>query len=524
MNRSLVTSMGVVLAVGLAGCGGGTLGQAGPGSGSPGSGSAAAQRGQLINSSQVATYTPAQLLTLLGVDAIGQLLLTLNYSPGCSVSVYHIEYGTVGGQSEATTASAAVMVPAGSGSSCQGARPIVEYAHGTSPDKTYNIAELSGNGGSSEGLLLAAVFASQGYTVVAPNYAGYDTSTLTYHPYLVAEQQSDDMIDALAAARSALSSFNAGVTDSGKLYVTGYSQGGHVAMATVRAMQAAGEAVAASAPMSGPYALAALGDAIFMGQPNGSATLNMAMLANSYQNSYGNLYVQASDMFASPYDSSLPGLLPSATAISQIYSQNLLPKNALFSSTPPASGAQYAAMTPATTPANLAVVFAQGFAASGYLVSNSYRLSYLQDEQASPDGGFPTITTGVTAASPANGLRQDTAKNDLRDWGPTSPMLLCGGDRDPVVYFFDTTLMQNYWTAHPPAAAVTVLDVDSAPTANDPYADEKNGFAAAATVVEAAAVAGGATDGGAVALLEDYHTPLVPAFCLWAAKTFFDGH
>ena len=32
---------------------------------------------------------------------------------------------------------------------------------------------------------MAAVFAAQGYIVVAPNYAGYDGSTLDYHPYLM---------------------------------------------------------------------------------------------------------------------------------------------------------------------------------------------------------------------------------------------------------------------------------------------------------------------------------------------------
>ena len=481
------------------------------------------QRGQLLVTppAQVASYGTADLLTMLGLDSLGQLLLTLNYSPGCTVTVYHIEYATIGAKSEATTASGALMVPGGSASFCQGPRPIVEYAHGTSPDKNYDIAVLSGNSGSSEGLLLAAVFASEGYIVVAPNYAGYDTSTLGYHSYLVGAQQAGDMMDALSAARSALPTVGAGVTDSGKFYVTGYSQGGYVAMATARALQAAGETVSAAGPMSGPYALEALGDAIFMGQVNGSATLNVAMLANGYQNAYGNLYSQPSDLFASPYDGSVPGLLPSTTSISQIYSQGLLPQNALFSSSPPAS--QYTSITPATTPANLAIVFALGFG-TDYLVANSYRLAYLQDQQVQPDGGFPTVTTGVTATSPGNALRQDLKLNDLRNWSPSMPLLMCGGDRDPVVFFFDTQLMQNYWTANPPPAAVGVLDVDSSPTANDPYAAEKTGFATAAATVQASAVAGGATDGGLVALLENYHTPLVPPFCLAAVKTFFDAH
>jgi hypothetical protein len=355
--------------------------------------------------------------------------------------------------------------------------------------------------------------------VVAPNYAGYDTSTLGYHPYLVGAQQANDMIDALTAARSALPVADSpGVTDSHKLFVTGYSQGGYVAMATHGAMQAAGETVTASAPMSGPYALAAFGDAIFLGQVNGSATENFALLANAYQTAYGNLYAQPTDIFATPYASSVPGLLPSTTPISSIYAEGLLPQNALFSSTPPAP--QYAAITPATMPANLAVVFAQGFGTS-YLITNPYRLSYLEDQQANPDGGVPAVTTGLPAATPGNTLRQNLKTNDLRNWSPSAPLLLCGGNQDPEVFFFNTQLMQNYWSANPPPAAVTVVDIDSS---GGPYANVKTGFAAAVAAVEASAIAAGATDGGHAAVLQDYHAQLVAPFCLAAVKSFFDAH
>ena len=133
------------------------------------------------------------------------------------------------------------MVPSGSAAGCQGPRPIVEYAHGTSPIKNYDMAQLSGSNASSEGLILAALFAAEGYIVVAPNYAGYDSSTLSYHPYLVGAQQAAEMMDVLTAARSALPvALAPTVTDNHKLFVTGYSQGGYVAMAATRAMQAAG--------------------------------------------------------------------------------------------------------------------------------------------------------------------------------------------------------------------------------------------------------------------------------------------
>ena len=474
-------------------------------------------RGQLLGTpTMTGSYSPSDLLSQLTSDPLGKLLLQLTFTPTCTVNVYHYEYQTVGGAGESTKASGALMVPTGTGGSCQGKHPIVMYAHGTNTSKTFNMAALANN---SEALLMASIFASQGYIVVTPNYAGYDTSTLAYHPYLNADQQSKDMIDSLAAARSAFSTAN--TSESGKLFITGYSQGGFVAMATQKAMQAAGTTVTAAAPMSGPYALAAFGDAIFAGEVNTSGPANFNLIVTAYQHSYSNVYTAPTDIYASQYANTADELLPSMTPISTLYSQSELPQNALFSNTPPSSA--YAAMTPATSPANLAPSFAMGFGPSG-LVTNAYRLTYLQDAQANPDGGFPTVGSGVPAAAPTTGLRQDLKTNDLRNWTPTAPVLLCAGDNDPTVFYLNTQLIQNYWGANAASAAVTLLDVDSGVSSGDPYSAEKDGFAAAKAAIAAAAVVGGASDGGAMAVLQAYHAGLVPPFCLYAVKSFFDGH
>jgi hypothetical protein len=493
------------------------------GSSSPGSSlttTAMPQRGQLITNppTQTGSYGTSDILALLAGNGTAAQYLKLSFSAVCTVTVYHFEYYTVGAKGESTQASAALMIPSGTASGCSGPRPIVEYAHATTPDRTFNIADLS-RADNDEGILLAAAFASQGYIVVAPNYAGYDTSTLGYHPYLVADQQSKDMIDALAAARTALAGKLAPPsTDSGKLFITGYSQGGFVAMATARAMQGAGTTVTAAAPMSGPYALSAFGDAVFNGEVDLSATLNTTLLLGAYQQTYGNIYTQPTDVFSAQYATGIQTLLPSSTPITSLYGQGLLPQYALFSATPPT--ADDASITPATTPANLAPAFALGFG-DPPLVLNSYRLAYLQDAAAAPDGGFPTVTTNQPPASPANTLRQALKANDLRDWVPTSPILLCGGDSDPDVFFFNTQLMQQYWTANPPTTSVTFLDVDTRPSGT--YAAYQTAFGVLKTAVAVAAVAGGATDGGALAVLEDYHAGLVPPVCLGAVKAFFDA-
>jgi alpha/beta superfamily hydrolase len=500
---------------GFAACGNNNSGQA------P-SAPAAPERGSLLQSpvQEVASYSTSDLLALLPGSSLGKILLSLAYSPLCTITIYHIEYETVDPAQNLTAASGALMVPSGP-SGCEGGRPIVMYAHGTQTNSAFNIAQVTASG-NDEGLLLAAVFAASGYIVVAPNYVGYDISTLGYHPYLVAVQQSDDMIDALRAARSALPSAAApNTTDGGKLFLTGYSQGGYVAMATHRAMQAAGMSVTAAAPLSGPYTLSAFADAIFEGEVNLSATENFALLVTSYQHAYGNVYTAPSDVFNAAYAGDITTLLPSAAPMSQLEAAGKIPASQLFSNTPPA--ASYAGITPATSPANLAPAFQLGFG-PGYLITNAYRLSYLQDAQSAPDGGFPTITDGQPPSTPKNTLRQDLKSNDLRTWAPTAPVLLCGGSSDPSVFYLNTQLMQHHWAASAPNAAVAVLDVDSPVAANDPYAALKNGFVAAKDLVIAAAVAGGATDGGALAVLEAYHAGLVPPFCLSAAKSFFDAH
>jgi len=495
----------------LAACGGGT------GNGNANSGGATPARGTLLQSPPklLSTVTSPSLLLELNA-ATNQQLLSLSGTPVCDILIYDIRYETVGGANEATTASAALLVPTGLGANCTGARPIVLYAHGTSTDSAFSMANLQ----NTETLFLAALFAAKGYIVVAPNYAGYDTSALPYHPYLIADQQSKDMIDALAAARTALPLASATITkDSGQLFITGYSQGGYVAMATHRAMQAAGMTVTAAAPMSGPYALAAFVDAVFFGEVNGDATVSSTLLLTAYQRAYGDIYSSPADIFEHQYASGIGSLLPSTTPRSQLYAQGKLPEYALFSPTPP--DPEFAVDTPPTTPANLAEVFALGFGA-GNLIQNSYRLSYLRDAQSNPDGGWPSMTTGVAAANPGLPWRRALQMNDLRNWVPTAPVLLCGGDVDPLVFWLNTDLMQRYWSSHAPGTApIRVLDLESAASNNDPYATLKKDFAAAKDLVAASAVAQGAADGGAFAVAEAYHATLVAPICFAAVKSFF---
>ncbi|HKU15493.1 MAG TPA: hypothetical protein VJQ52_13935 [Steroidobacteraceae bacterium] len=502
--RKLLIPLSIVLSsLGLAACGGGSNDRM------PTPAPAAPPvRGSLIEApARTASLTPAQIAAALTSAPEGQLLLDLIVAPKCGIDVYHVRYNTVDPAGAATTASAAMMIPTGSDPVCQGARPIVLYAHGTAVQRSLNLANISTED-NLEGLLAATMFTTQGYILIAPNYAGFDDSALPYNPYLNADQQSKDMVDALAAARSSLP----GVTDSGKLFVTGYSQGGHVAMATHKLLQDTGATITASAPMSGPYAIAAFADAVFFGQVTRGTPLFLVFTATGYQKAYGDVYSTPTDIFEARYATGIESLLPSAVPRTQLFAEGKLPRDQLFDSTPP--DPSYAQFTPATTPASLAPIFAQGFGPD-HLVTNAFRLAYLQDAQANPDGSFPNVIDNRPAANPANGLRRAFKRNDLRTWLPNAPVFLCGGDQDPTVLFMNTELIQAYWAANSAPAPVTVLDLDSDITPGDPDAARKAGFAAAKAAL--------AADGGAAAVAESYHSTLVPPFCLSAVKSFFDG-
>ncbi|MGA7539290.1 MAG: prolyl oligopeptidase family serine peptidase [Steroidobacteraceae bacterium] len=508
------------------------------GSDSPtGTVSTATDRGTLVDNPplRVASLDASDFAAQLNATASGPQLLELAGTPACGVDFYYIKYWTVGPDGSAQLASAALMVPTGTAAPCTGPRPIVLYAHGTTTDSAYNIADISdsSNSANSESALIATVFAAQGYIVVAPNYLGYDVSTLGYHPYLDGAVNATDMMDALTAARAALlTTFTPATSDDGKLYVTGYSEGGYVAMATVKAMQAAGDVVTASAPASGPYALEAFGDAIFFGQVNLGSTEFAPLTTTSYQHAYGNVYTQPSDVYSATYASGIDTLLPSTTAIDTLFQEGKLPETAFFDSTTPTSATGNTALDTAADellalpgsppyPPSLAALFDLGFG-TPYLVNNSYRVAYVDVALSNPDPAEMTLISGGTldesdaglaTGGVTVGLRSDLALNDMRTggWFPEEPMLMCGADQDPTVYFTNAQIMAAEWTPFVQGQLVTVLDLNGTPQAGNPFAPLQVGL----QETEAQLVAA-----NGAAAIESYHTTEAP-FCMVAARGFF---
>jgi pimeloyl-ACP methyl ester carboxylesterase len=271
-----------------------------------------------------------------------------------------------------------MLVPAGVCANASYA--LVAYAKGTDVQKPRTLANPS----DGETFLLAAMYAAQGYAVVATDYLGYAKSNYSYHPYLHADSEASSVIDSIRAARAA--AFGQGVSLNGKVMLTGYSQGGHSSMAAHRAIErdAPGEInVVAAAHLAGPYNL------------SGSFKLTNAIagyqffvpfLVTAWQKVYGNIYSSVTQAFKLPYSNYIETLLPNPTLnFTTLVTSGALPGG------------------PGVTP-DMArdLVFQPAFIADAQTNENS-------------------------------GLFVAAKKNDLLGWSPRARTLLCGGAGDPTV-------------------------------------------------------------------------------------------
>jgi Prolyl oligopeptidase family len=488
MRSTQTLVLAAVAALFLAACGGGSSDTVSP--------NPSTRAGALIYNPplRTASLNATDFATAIGATSAGQQLLAVAGQPKCGIDFYYIQYQTVGGKGEPTTASGAIMAPTGSAAGCSGPLPILLYTHGTMVTRSYNIANPADPnneawttaGGGSEGPIVASMFAAQGYIVVASNYAGYDSSPLPYHPYLIGDPQAQDVINALTAARTALKGGLSGVSDSGKLFITGHSEGGYVTMATYRAMLAAHMPVTAVAPTSGAFPLEALFDAVVLGEVSLASPINGTFVFDAYQAVYGDLYTNTTDVFSATYANGIGSLLPGALTGSQLISTGKVPEFALFSSTPTGVTAldQLTAGITAASP-----LAALGFG-NPYLLNNSVRIAYAADALANPDHGLHVVPPfggfvpwsgladfGVASATPGYALRAHLRQNDLRtNWAPAGPVLMCAGHDDPEVpYAPDTGLFSQFWAPYVssvpfggglPNNLVTVLDVDPDATAS----------------------------------------------------------
>lgn len=106
--------------------------------------------------------------------------------------------------------------------------PVVLLLHGTA-----GFSDGCSPSNTDEGRLLAALFATYGYLVVAPDYIGLKgvgAPTGFKHPYLVGEATAIASLDAVRALRKLPQERRGGLCPSTEYAIYGASQGGHAAL------------------------------------------------------------------------------------------------------------------------------------------------------------------------------------------------------------------------------------------------------------------------------------------------------
>ena len=176
--------------------------------------------------------------------------------------------------------------------------PLAAYQHGTVNGRQDVPSRLAG------GFQLPLILASYGYVVCAPDMLGLGDSP-GIHLYVHAETQATAAIDMLSAIRD-----NDDQQDmyqvNDQLFVTGYSQGGHAAMALHKEIEENYSdlfEVTASAPMSGPYSMYEEMVKFTLGDEEYASVSYLAWVVLSYQLAYPDLLGDYSleDIFKSAY-------------------------------------------------------------------------------------------------------------------------------------------------------------------------------------------------------------------------------
>lgn len=254
----------------------------------------AVQAQHLVSYQFQRSYSIADVTQLLDDAGIPSALLR----PEFPVDVYKVIYNTRNAQDTGmTTASGVIIVP--TGVTCP--LPLLSYQHGTTTTRT-GVPSY----GSDE-LIIGIVYASGGgYICVEPDYLGLGDGP-GFHPYCHARSEATATVDLLRTARELRDTLGFELNE--QLFLFGYSQGGHATMAAFKMLEEelANEfTVTAAAPMSGPYDISGVqATTITSGQPYASPSY-LPYIIMGYQEAYGDLYTNLSDVFRAPYDSLIP--------------------------------------------------------------------------------------------------------------------------------------------------------------------------------------------------------------------------
>ena len=165
---------------------------------------------------------------------------------------------------------------------------LVVFCHGTIQDRDASPSKWKGKDDGSEAETAVLAFASGGYAVIIPDYLGLGDHKAT-HPYPRNIINSQSAVDIIEPARELARRKNYDI--GARLYVTGYSEGGGIAMAATQKLERMNGPmyrVERSAPVSGPYDVSGATRQFMLVQP----TEQTGFVVRLYLLSYASYYLR----------------------------------------------------------------------------------------------------------------------------------------------------------------------------------------------------------------------------------------
>lgn len=223
----------------------------------------------------------------------------------CGATLYRVQYWSTDLKGEVTLLSGLVAVPD---------QPIamgtVVYLHGATAIRSNVPSRMSPtNGNSPETWIAFLALGTGGYVFVAPDYLGLGINS-GFHPFALGSLNTLAASDLVLAADELLEKLS--MKSLRRLYVTGYSEGGAIAMWLIRKLQAIDDPrlrVTAGAPISGPYDLSGVQTRSMIGKQNSLVKVALRLFFAAYF-CYGlqenQRWIKLEDCFSTPIASYIP--------------------------------------------------------------------------------------------------------------------------------------------------------------------------------------------------------------------------
>lgn len=245
----------------------------------------------LISFEKKVSYSKAQVDSIWKARSIPLFIAPVKYG----VDFYEVMYWTKWHDGSPVKASGVVLVPTGGKPK---AFHLLAYHHGTKTNRDRDV-------GFQGEQAICGAFAVAGFAVAYPDYVGLGKGD-KFHLYHHSETEAYSSIDLMRALREMRQKL--GFELSGKVFLSGYSQGGHATMAAHRYLEerhADEFNLVASSPMSGAYDLTGVQSEVMFRPYTQQGYLPYLLIG--YNEAY-KLYPDVDMAFKSPYDTLLTHL------------------------------------------------------------------------------------------------------------------------------------------------------------------------------------------------------------------------